>query len=300
MKLHQLRAIRTIAESGSLQEASRLLEVTQPSLSKAVKELEGELGVPLLVRSNRGVTVTPYGERLLSMARLVTEEVRRARDEIDTLKGEMAGRVAIGVSPVTPNRAFANCFKRYRELYPNVQLQIFELRSVQLFEGLKEGRLDLVLTTQPLLEAIDGQRWYELAPQPSALAVRKGHPLAGAQSLQELLDQEWLLSDPLEVALAGQFFRERQVEPPQRITECSSSLLYLELASSTDAVSFWSQRMLKLPMVAQALVPLQIAEATPVASLSMVTRPDELMTREARLLAEEMLAAFSAEQMPSA
>lgn len=300
MKLHQLRALRTIAESGSLQEASRLLDVTQPSLSKAVKELEGELGVPLLVRSNRGVTVTSYGERLVSMARLVTEEVRRARDEIDTLKGEMAGRVAIGVSPVTPNRAFANCFRRYRELYPHVQLQIFELRSVQLFEGLKEGRLDLVLTTQPLQDSIDGQVWCELAPQPSALAVRKGHLLAGAQSLHELLDLEWLLSDPLEVALAGQFFRERQVEPPRRITECSSSLLYLELAASTDAVSFWSQRMLHLPMVAQVLVPLQIAEATPVASLSMVTRPQELMTREAQLLAEEMVAAFSAERVPLA
>ncbi|MCE4069515.1 MULTISPECIES: LysR family transcriptional regulator [Pseudomonas] len=293
MKLHQLRALRTIAESGSLQEASRLLEVTQPSLSKAVKELEGELGVPLLVRSNRGVTVTAYGERLVSMARLVTEEVRRARDEIDTLKGEAAGRVAIGVSPVTPSRAFANCFKRYRELYPSVQLQIFELRSVQLFEGLKEGRLDLVLTTQPAQEVAAGQVWHELAPQPSALAVRKGHPLAGARSLHELLDQEWLLSDPLEVALAGQFFRERQVAPPERITECSSSLLYLELAASTDAVSFWSQRMLQLPMVAQALVPLQIAETPPVASISMVTRPQELMTREARLLTEEVLAAFN-------
>lgn len=300
MKLHQLRALRTIAESGSLQEAARLLEVTQPSLSKAVKELEEELGVPLLVRSNRGVTVTAYGERLVSMARLVTEEVRRAREEIDTLKGEMAGRVAIGVSPVTPNRAFAHCFKRYRALYPNVQLQIFELRSVQLFEGLKEGRLDLLLTTQPLQQTTQEQVWYELAPQPSALAVRRGHPLAGARSLQELLDLEWLLSDPLEVALAGQFFRERQVPPPQRITECSSSVLYLELAASTDAVSFWSQRMLQLPMVAQVLVPLQIAEATPVASLSMVTRPQELMTREALLLAEEMVAAFNAEQAPLA
>lgn len=296
MKLHQLRALRTIAESGSIQEASRLLEVTQPSLSKAVKELEGELGVPLLVRSNRGVTVTAYGERLVSMARLVTEEVRRARDEIDTLKGEMAGRVAIGVSPVTPNRAFSDSLKRYRELYPNVQLQIFELRSVQLFEGLKEGRLDLVLTTQPAAETGDGQVWRELAPQPSAVAVRKGHPLSGAKSLSELLDLEWLLSDPLEVALAGQFFRERQVEPPKRITVCSSSLLYLELAANTDAVSFWSQRMLGLPMVAQVLEPLQITEATPAASISLVTRPQELMTRESQLLAEEIVAAFLKEK----
>ncbi|MCX5511839.1 hypothetical protein OH705_28705, partial [Pseudomonas sp. BJa3] len=74
-----------------------------------------------------------------------------------------------------------------------------------------------------------------------------------------------------------------------------SSLLYLELAANTDAVSFWSQRMLGLPMVAQLLEPLRIAEATPVASISLVTRPEELMTREAQLLAEEMVAAFLAE-----
>jgi DNA-binding transcriptional LysR family regulator len=293
MKLHQLRALRTIAESGSIQEASRLLEITQPSLSKAVKELEEELGVPLLVRSNRGVTVTEYGERLVSMACMVTEEVRRAREEIDTLKGEIAGRVAIGVSPVTPNRAFSEGLRRYRQLYPNVQLQIHELRSVQLLEGLREGRLDLVLTTQPQSENSSGQFWRELAPQPSVLAVRKGHPLSGARSLHELLDQEWLLSDPLEVALAGHLFREQQVAPPARITECSSALLYLELAASTDAVSFWSERMLAQPMVAQALVPVRIIEPTPIASLSMVSRPAELMTREAVLLAEELQRAFS-------
>ncbi|MDN6860384.1 LysR substrate-binding domain-containing protein [Pseudomonas sp. CAN2814] len=293
MKLHQLRALRTIAESGSIQEASRLLEITQPSLSKAVKELEEELGVPLLVRSNRGVTVTEYGERLVSMACTVTEEVRRAREEIDTLKGEIAGRVAIGVSPVTPNRAFSEGLRRYRQMYPNVQLQIHELRSVQLFDGLREGRLDVVLTTQPQPENAAGQLWRELAPQPSVLAVRKGHPLSGARSLHELLDQEWLLSDPLEVALAGHLFREQQVAPPARITECSSALLYLELATSTDAVSFWSERMLAQPMVAQALVPVRIVEPTPIASLSMVSRPAELMTREAVLLAEELQRAFS-------
>ena len=74
MKLHQLRAIVAICESGSIQEASRLLHISQPALSKSIKELESELGVPLLVRSNRGITATSYGEHLVRRARLVVEE----------------------------------------------------------------------------------------------------------------------------------------------------------------------------------------------------------------------------------
>ena len=77
MKLHQLRAMLAISESGSIQEASRLLHISQPALSKGIKELEAELGVPLLIRSNRGITVTEYGERLVRRARLILEEVRR-------------------------------------------------------------------------------------------------------------------------------------------------------------------------------------------------------------------------------
>lgn len=292
MKLHQLRALLAISESGSFQEASRLLSVTQPALSKVIKELESELGVPLLVRSNRGITVTGYGERLVRMARLVTEEVRRARDEISTLKGEMDGCVAIGVSPVTPNRQFARCFTSFRKRYPDVQLQIFELRSVQLFEGLREGKLDLVLTTQPAPDTADGHHWQALAPQPTTLAVRKGHPLSAASSLHALLDEEWLLSDPLEVSLAGRLFRDHGVEAPRRITECSSSILYLELAANTDAVSFWSRRMFDLPIVAGSLQPLDIVEVTPASSISMVSRPPELMTREALALADELSTAF--------
>ena len=115
MKLHQLRAMLAISESGSIQEASRLLHISQPALSKSIKELEAELGVPLLIRSNRGITVTEYGERLVRRARLILEEVRRAREEIETLKGTMDGKVAIGVSPVTPGAQIVASLNRYRK-----------------------------------------------------------------------------------------------------------------------------------------------------------------------------------------
>ena len=245
MKLHQLRAIVAICESGSIQEASRLLHISQPALSKGIKELEAELGVPLLIRSNRGITVTEYGERLVRRARLILEEVRRAREEIETLKGVMDGKVSIGVSPVTPGAQFIASLNRYRKRYPKVQVQIHELRPSKLMEGLREGQLDLVLTSLPAIRNSDGFHWTELYAQPTVLAVRKGHPLSGARSLEELRDQEWLLQDSLEQSRVGLMFEQYRVEPPTRIIECASVVLFSELAlnttpSATGRYGCWS------------------------------------------------------------
>lgn len=292
MKLHQLRAIVAICESGSIQEASRLLHISQPALSKSIKELESELGVPLLVRSNRGITATSYGEHLVRRARLVVEEVRRARDEIETLKGAMDGSVNIGVSPVTPSQQFAHCILRYRKLYPKVRLKINELRPTKLLEGLREGQLDLVLTSHPPSRTVEGFEWHPLYAQPTTLAVRKGHPLSKARSLSELLDQEWLLPDDLETSLAGRMFDEYGIKPPERIMVCASVVLYAELAASTDAVTYWSRRVFDLPVVSGNLDMLSIAEHVPGTDISLVCRPPELMARETQLLVDELVYAF--------
>jgi DNA-binding transcriptional LysR family regulator len=299
MKLHQLRAIVAISESGSIQEASRLLHISQPALSKGIKELEAELGVPLLIRSNRGITVTEYGERLVRRARLILEEVRRAREEIETLKGTMDGKVAIGVSPVTPGAQFIASLNRYRKRFPKVQVQIHELRPSKLMEGLREGQLDLVLTSLPAVRNSDGFHWTELYAQPTVLAVRKGHPLRGARSLRELVDQEWLLQDSLEQSRVGMMFEHYRIEPPQRVIECASVVLFSELALNTDAVSYWSQRLLEhVQKLGMELDVLALPEQVPPMNISLVCRDQELMTREAKALADELVYAYKSPHAP--
>ncbi|MCU9946183.1 LysR family transcriptional regulator [Pseudomonas sp. PDM13] len=293
MKLHQLRAIVAIYESGSIQEASRLLHISQPALSKSIKELEADLGVQLLVRSNRGITATDFGERLVRRARLILEEVRRAREEIDTLKGVMDGKVSIGVSPVTPGAQFIDSLNRYRKRYPNVRVQIHELRPSKLMEGLREGLLDLVLTSLPASRNNDGFHWAELYAQPTVLAVRKGHPLRNARSLSELLGEEWLLQDSLEQSRIGCMFETYRLPPPQRVIECASVVLFSELALNTDAVSYWSRRILDhVSKLGQDLEILDLAEQVPPMNISLVCRDQELVTREAKALIDELVYAY--------
>ncbi|MGC1331964.1 LysR family transcriptional regulator, partial [Pseudomonas sp.] len=287
---HQLRAMVSICESGSIQEASRLLHISQPALSKGIKELEAELGVPLLIRSNRGITATEYGERLVRRARLILEEVRRAREEIDTLKGVMDGKLSIGVSPVTPGAQFVNSLNRYRKRYPKVHIQIHELRPSKLMEGLREGLLDMALTSLPPTRSTDGFHWVELFEQPAVLAVRKGHPLADATSLAQLRELDWLLQDSLEQSKVNVMFEDNDIAWPENVIECASVVLFSEMAVASDAVSYWSERILERTQnFVGGLQVLNIAEPVPSMNISLVCRDQELMTREAKALADELI-----------
>lgn len=88
--------LAAVAETGSIQEASRILHLTQPALSKAIKELESSVGATLFVRSSKGVQLTPFGQRLVSHARLISENVRRAREDLEDMKGTVQSEITVG------------------------------------------------------------------------------------------------------------------------------------------------------------------------------------------------------------
>ncbi|WP_458735195.1 LysR family transcriptional regulator [Zobellella taiwanensis] len=93
MKDHQLRALVKVAEEGSIRGAARALNLSQSALTKALRELEGDLGTQLLIRSYRGVEFTPAGKTLLSRARLALSTLDRARNEIRWLRGAPGSRL---------------------------------------------------------------------------------------------------------------------------------------------------------------------------------------------------------------
>ncbi|MBC3474397.1 MULTISPECIES: LysR substrate-binding domain-containing protein [Pseudomonas] len=299
MKLHQLKVLVTICESGSIQETARLLHLSQPALSKTIKELESSLGVPLLVRSNRGITTTEYGERLVRRARLMLEEANRAREEIAALKGEATGRVSIGVSPATPRAQVIAAINQFSARNPEVRLRIHEMRPSKLMEGLREGHLDLALSCQPACRYGDGFQWTELYQQPTVLAVRRGHPYAQVRNLVQLREQQWLLQEPLDSSRIRSMFDQYKLAPPENILECSAGGIFCELAFTTDVISFWPLRMLRsINRNSQKFEALDLEEEVPALDISMVYRTQELLTREAKLMADELEYMFTNPRAP--
>jgi len=119
------------------------LHIAQPALSQSIAALEDELGVQLFVRSNRGMTLTPPGERLLEHARVILADVERARSTVRDAAHEIHGEVVLGLPTTVALVATLPILHATRENFPKVKLKIIESHSGFLGEWLQVGRLDL-------------------------------------------------------------------------------------------------------------------------------------------------------------
>lgn len=143
MDVRQLRYFVSIVDFGSLGKAAEKLFVAQPSLSQQMGRLEDELGVPLLLRSNHGVTPTAEGDALYRHARLVLKQMEQLKQEVMKGAGAESGTVALGLPTTMASVLAVPLFERIQDRYPGIRLQLFETMSGYLNELLANGRLDL-------------------------------------------------------------------------------------------------------------------------------------------------------------
>nr|WP_315595341.1 LysR substrate-binding domain-containing protein [uncultured Cupriavidus sp.] len=297
MKLHQLRALAAVSETGSIQEASRLLHVTQPALSKAIKELETSVGATLFVRTSKGVQLTAHGQRLVSHARLISENVRRARQDMEDMKGTVVSDIVVGVTPVSALlRSVGTCMMSFRHDFPHARLRVQEMRPAQLLEQVREGMLDFALTSQalPVDRALDCTQACRV---PTLIAGRRGHPLRGATSLSALQQADWMVLDPLADPSTPfhQLFSANGLELPERVVECNSMTLALEMSRLGDILLLLSEESRRSRFLVETMDFLDIVEPVPDRIISLVSRDRHTMTVAAARLHDELLAALRAD-----
>lgn len=99
MKLHQLQALVASADSGNIRAAARHLGLSQAAVTRALRELEQEQALPLLIRTPTGLGFTPYGKTLLAHARLVLNQLEQAQGEMAALRGRTADLVKAAFTP---------------------------------------------------------------------------------------------------------------------------------------------------------------------------------------------------------
>lgn len=281
MKHYQLKALVAVADHGSIHAAARVLCVSQPAITKAIRDLEAELGLNLLVRQARGARLTQEGRVLLLRARSIVRELERAEEDIATLKGHRGGRLVIGVTPLAGLTILPETFARFRRAWPEVELNFFEFTSDQIYENLKNGTLDLALGALNENQFKSHAFNQALFSLPTSFAVRRGSPLAQARSLAELHEAEWLHSDitgrfPLFLA---ELFARHQLPPPRRITRCTSQALFHSLALRNEVVFFWSLLAIDMPGLREQFQLLELGEALPDLTMSLMVREDCLLTR---------------------
>ncbi len=154
MDIRQISYFVRVADLGSFSKAAVSLNVAQSAISRQIRKLEEELGVPLLYRNGRGVTLTHAGALVLEHGRSAVETLDLVTEQIALLRSAPGGSAVVGVPP-TVGRLFSIPFsRRFQSLFPNVKLRIVESFTGNLVEWLFSGRIDVaVLYDDPTVQS---------------------------------------------------------------------------------------------------------------------------------------------------
>jgi LysR family transcriptional regulator, nitrogen assimilation regulatory protein len=148
MDARQLRYFLRIVESRSISRAAADLRIAQSALSLHVANLEAELGVPLLVRSRRGIMPTECGELLVAKARLILGQLDNAVQEIRSYAADPAGNVTLGLPASIAAFFSAPLLMQIKYRYPNISLRVVDGVSADLLALTQESRIDLALVVE--------------------------------------------------------------------------------------------------------------------------------------------------------
>jgi DNA-binding transcriptional LysR family regulator len=179
MDLRHLRYFVAVAEEEHFGRAAERLHIVQPALSMQIRSLEEELGGALFQRTSRRVVLTEAGSILLADARRLLAQADRVRSDVQrSLKGEI-GSVRIGfVGSAVYGGELIDDLRRFRQLYPEVEVHLDEVPPQQLAEALLNGELDVTYGPSVFLASDSRFRAERVGRWPLAVAVADDHPLA--------------------------------------------------------------------------------------------------------------------------
>lgn len=282
MKLNQIQTLIAIAETGSIRAAARKMGLTQPALSKNLKSLEDELGLSLLHRSARGVSLTPYGQAVVTRGRGITLEMDRLRDDIEQMRGAQEGSVSLAVSPSPAVLLLPAVLKRFQQSFPDVQVTIRESVYPDTLQLLREGLADLAVGAQPPIRKTTTAEFVVETLYENKLVVtcRTGHPRARATSLTELLDCEWLLNGPSEGpgSLYAPVFKANGLPLPRPRLLSNSFISSLGILEHSDALCLLPERLITHLAQAGRLMALKLREPMPDWDVCLITRAQTPLT----------------------
>ncbi|MDA4844444.1 LysR family transcriptional regulator [Hoeflea poritis] len=235
VNLRQLRFLVAIHEERSFTAAARRVNATQSGLSMQIKELEERLGLRLFDRSSTGVTPTTAGDRLYERATRILREVSAIENDVQTLSGQVSGRVQVGMMPTFARAVLAPVLERFARHYPNVEIKVTEAYSAVLCEAVTNGQLDMAVV--PSGKMVPGLKAEHLATDVEVFVTS---PNTKRTHLEPV---DLSKNKPLKLALPGpgnarrekiDTYLETYQVPIDSIMELDTMMATLDLVSRSD------------------------------------------------------------------
>lgn len=266
LKIRHLEVFVTLVETGSQSATATQLNITQPALSKWLRELEEDIGAALFERGRR-LTPTAYGEIVLQYARRVLGDSVRMGDELQTFRAGQSGRVRVGLLRSAAATLIPKVITSYLRIAPDVRISLFEDTLDNLLPRLERRELDCIigrLQGKALSAEIFAEALYD---EPVCVVARARHPLRTKKAITwpDALIHPWIVplpETPMRQLLDAELGAMGLALPATSI-ESSSFLATERLLQSSDMLSLVSLQLALYHTEAKSLVilPLSIPHA---------------------------------------
>src|SRR5271167_2333275 len=177
LRLRNLQMLLSLAQTQNISRSAAALNTTQPGLSKWLKELEADIGLPLFERHARGLRPTPYGEALIAHARRIDAHLDGAREDMAAMRSGGSGRVVIGASGASASDTVPLAVFKLTQRLPQASIKLFESTTDRLLGLLGDGDLDVIVGRASRNLPDPDIRSETLYLEPLHFVARPRHPL---------------------------------------------------------------------------------------------------------------------------
>ncbi|WP_419907258.1 LysR substrate-binding domain-containing protein [Hoeflea sp.] len=278
IRLRQLRCFVTVARKKSFVLASRELGLTQPAVSRSVRELEQILGFELFDRKERGAKVTPRGQVLLEAAERgllqIAQGISAATDP-----NEITDAVTIGALPNVCSQHLPLIVKTFKERLPRTLVRIWPGTNSELLDGLRRGEADVVIGRLSHTRDMQGLAFEHLFDEPLLFVVGRHHPLASEPdrvTLQRALEFPFLLPPQGTIIRqeASRFFLGEGAGQIADVIETVSSDFQRSYLRETDCIAVLPRGVVQPEIASGEIVRLPIAGETLKGPVGLTTNPE--------------------------
>lgn len=282
IKFRHVQCFVQISREASFKRAAERLNLTQPAVSRTIKELEEILGRTLLIRDRGGVELTHWGARFVRHAQATIASLQQGVDSVSDQVGQ--GSLSVGVLPSVAARLIPSAAEAFRQALPDAVLRLWDGPQGFLLDRLKAGRIDFVVGRMGAHEQMRGVTFAPLYRERVCFVVRIGHPLLDRPSLEAI--EDWPVVYPSEGSairpVIDRFLRENGIGSLPRRIETVSGAFGREHVQRSDAVWIISEGVVANEIARGVLARLPIDTNATVGSIGIMAREDAELGEEAR------------------
>lgn len=280
IKYRHLQCFLEVARQGSVGRAADTLALTQPAVSKKLKELEEMLGVRLMERNKKGVELTQFGEVFLRYAGASVAALREGTNSIAQAQQRGKTQIAVGVLPTVATSVLPKAVQRFRQGGIEATLKLVSGPNALLLSQLRVGELDLVVGRLAEPELMSGLSFQHLYSERVTFVVRPGHPLLKTRSLNVKDISAYTVlyppKDSIIAAFVERFLLAQGIGAlPDRI-ETISDAFGKEYIRQTDAVWIISRGVVAREIGTGEFVELDLDTKETLGQVGLTTRADML------------------------